>query len=80
MARMILTTPGVEMTVTGISRDDKDITIEIAARVTNWWRLLFWYVKEYYDVPWYVWPYVLWVIAVHGAKGKLGLYDRKEEP
>ena len=74
MARMILTIPGVEVTVTDVNRGNKDI-IEIAARVTNWWRLLYWYIREYYEVPWYMWPYVLWIVGTHGLKGELGLYD-----
>jgi len=79
MAKMILTIPGVETTVTDISKDNKDITVEIAARVTNWWRLLYWYIREYYEVPWYMWPYVLWIVGTHGLRGKLGLYDREEK-
>jgi len=75
MARMILAIPGVQMTVTDIRKNNKDITLEIAARVTNWWRLLFWYFREHYDIPWHMWPYVLVLIAVHGLKGELGLYD-----
>ena len=78
MARMILTIPGVEVTVTDVNRGNKDI-IEIAARVTNWWRLLYWYIREYYEVPWYMWPYVLWIVGTHGLRGKLGLYDREEK-
>jgi hypothetical protein len=75
MAEMILAIPGVQMTVTDISKKDNDITVEIAARVTNWWRLLFWYVREYYEIPWYMWPYALGLVGICGLKGELGFYD-----
>jgi len=75
MAKLIFTIPGIEMTVTDICKGDNEITLEIAARVTNWWRLLYWYIKEYYAVPWYMWPYTLGLVAVHGLKGELGLYN-----
>jgi uncharacterized membrane protein len=75
MAQMILTIPGIEMTVTDVRKAENEIILEIAARVTNWWRLLYWYIREYYEIPWYMWPYVLMLVAMHGFKGELGLYD-----
>ena len=75
MAKLIFAIPGVEMTVTDMRKGDSEITLEIAARVTNWWRLLYWYIREYYVIPWYVWPYVLMLIAAHGLRGELGFYN-----
>jgi len=75
MAKLIFTIPGVEMTVVDARKADNEIILEIAARVTSWWRLLYWYIREYYEVPWYMWPWVLALIAAHGLRGELGCYD-----
>jgi hypothetical protein len=75
MAKLTFTIPGVEMTVTDARKVDNEVVLEIAAKVTNWWRLLYCYIREYYEVPWYMWPYVLAFVALHGLRGELGYYD-----
>lgn len=38
-------------------------SISVELRITSWWRLLWYAVKAEYEVAWYQWPWVTFVIV-----------------
>lgn len=65
MAKMHIDIPGLEVKVgrprLTISGEAAEIPIEV--KVISWPKLLWYVVRTEYDVKWYQWPYMLYVIA-----------------
>jgi len=65
MAKMHIDIPGLEVKVgkprLTVTKDSYEVPIE--AKVVSWPRLLWHVVRTEYDVKWYQWPWVLYVIA-----------------
>ena len=65
MAKMNLDIPGLEIKVgkLQLAATGDSATVPIELKVVSWPRFLWYVFTTEYDVKWYQWPYVLYVIA-----------------